>query len=43
MRQPMRVQVLCLLDLVLGVVFFFNALLDLQRWLQTRRRMRGLS
>jgi hypothetical protein len=43
MRQPMRVQVLCLLDLVLGVVFFFNALLDLRRGLQTRRRMRGLS
>jgi hypothetical protein len=43
MRQPLRVQVLCLLDLVLGVVFFFNALADLQRWLQSRRQMRGLS
>jgi hypothetical protein len=43
MRQRMRVQVLCLLDLLVGVVFFFNALSDMQRWLQTRRNMRGLS
>jgi hypothetical protein len=43
MRQPMRVQVLCLLDFALLVVFFLNALADLQRWLQSRRQMRGLS
>jgi hypothetical protein len=43
MRQPLSVQVLCLLDLVIWVVFFFNALADLQRGLQSRRHMRGLS
>jgi len=43
MRQPLKVQLLCLVDLVIGVVFFFNALSDLQQWLRMRRRMRGLS
>ncbi len=41
MRQPMRVQILCLLDFVLLVVFFLNALADLQRSLRSRSRMRG--
>ncbi len=41
MRQPMKVQLLCLIDLVIFVVFFFNALSDLQQWMQMRRRMRG--
>jgi hypothetical protein len=40
MRQPLRVQVLCLLDMALGVVFLLNALSDLQGWLQRRRRWR---
>jgi hypothetical protein len=40
MRQPLPVQVLCLLDLLLAVVFALNALLDLQGWLRMRRRMR---
>jgi len=41
MRQPLRVQILCLLDLALGMVFVLNALADLRGWLQMRRRMRG--
>ena len=36
MRQPMRVQLLCLLDLVLAVVFVLNALADLRDWLEIR-------
>jgi hypothetical protein len=40
MRQPLRLQVLCLLNLVLAVVFVLNALADLRGWLQMRRRMR---
>jgi hypothetical protein len=40
MRQPLRVQVLCMLDMALGVVFLLNALSDLQGWLQRRRRWR---
>jgi len=40
MRQPLRVQVLCLLDVLLAVVFLLNALGDLQNWLRTRRRTR---
>jgi hypothetical protein len=43
MRQPLKVQLLCLVDLIIGVVFFFNALSDLQQWLRMRRRMRGMS
>jgi hypothetical protein len=43
MRQTLTMQVLCLVDLVLGVLFFLNALADLQRWFQSRRRMRGQS
>jgi hypothetical protein len=40
MRQPLAVQVLCLLDLLLAVVFVLNVLLDLQGWSAMRRRMR---
>jgi hypothetical protein len=40
MRQPLTVQILCLLDLLLAVVFVLNALLDLQGWFAMRRRMR---
>jgi hypothetical protein len=40
MRQSMKVQLLCLIDLVICVIFFFNALSDLQQWAQMRRRMR---
>jgi hypothetical protein len=40
MRQPMRVQVLCLLDLTLAAVFLLNALVDLRKWLEMRRRRR---
>jgi hypothetical protein len=41
MRQPLLVQVLCLLDVLLAVVFLLNVLGDLQDWLRQRRRMRG--
>ena len=41
-RMPLTVQVLCLMDLVLGVVFVLNALSDAQKWLAMRRRMRGM-
>jgi hypothetical protein len=40
MRQPLRVQLLCLVDLGLGVVFVLNAIGDLRDWLEFRRRMR---
>jgi hypothetical protein len=40
-RQPEKVQMLCLLDFVLGVVFLLNALQDARGWFETRRRMRG--
>jgi len=40
-RQPLRVQILCLVDLVLAVLFLLNALSDLREWLEMRRRMRG--
>ena len=38
MRQPVRVEVLCLLDLALGVLFVLNALGDLREWMAMRRR-----
>jgi len=41
MRQTLTIQVLSLLDVLLGTLFFFNSLADLQRWFQSRRRMRG--
>jgi len=42
MRQPMRIQILCLLDIVLAVLFVLNALIDLRNWLEMRRRGREL-
>jgi len=38
MRQPAWVQILCLLDLVLGAVFAVNAAIDLRNWLARRRQ-----
>jgi hypothetical protein len=40
MRQPMRIQVLCLVDLAIAVIFVLNALSDLREWLESRRRLR---
>ncbi|HEY4379899.1 MAG TPA: hypothetical protein VGN01_06100 [Acidobacteriaceae bacterium] len=40
MRQPLRIQILCLVDLTMAVMFVLNALADLRGWLQMRRRMR---
>jgi hypothetical protein len=40
MRQPLRMQLLCLLDLGLSVVFVLNALGDLRDWFASRRRTR---
>ena len=40
MRQSLNVQILCLLDVVLAIVFLLNALSDLREGLQARRRMR---
>jgi hypothetical protein len=40
-RMPVRAQLLCLVDVLLGAVFFFNALADLQGWLRWRRRLRS--
>ena len=42
MRQPLRVQVACLLDLALGLVFVLNALSDLREGLEARRRLRQM-
>ena len=39
-RQPEKIQMLCLVDLVLAVMFVLNALLDMRAWLQRRRRLR---
>ena len=41
MRQPLRVQILCLLDLALALVFLLNALGDLRDWLHLRRLRRS--
>ncbi len=38
MRQPLRVQLLCLLDVALAVLFVLNALSDMQQWLALRRQ-----
>ena len=40
-RQTLRVQVFCLLDVVLAVIFVLNALSDLVEWIEARRRMSG--
>jgi hypothetical protein len=42
MRQPLRVQILCLLDLALAMLFVLNALADLRGRLEMRRRMRQM-
>jgi len=42
MRQPLHVQVACLLDLALGMVFVLNAASDLRGGLEARRRMRQI-
>jgi hypothetical protein len=42
-RQTLRVQILCLLDVVLAVIFVLNALSDLVEWIEARRRMRGMA
>jgi hypothetical protein len=36
-RQPLCVQVLCLVDLALGAVFVLNGLADVREWMQRRR------
>jgi hypothetical protein len=36
-RQPLPIQLLCLLDLVFAVVFALNAMMDLRRSLEKRR------
>ena len=41
MRQPLRIQVLCLLDVVVLVLFVLNALADVRDQTEMRRR-RGL-
>jgi hypothetical protein len=42
MRQPLRVQVLCLLDVVVLLLFFLNAMADLRDQSEMRRRRRVL-
>jgi hypothetical protein len=41
MRQPLRVQLLCLADLGIALVFVLNAAGDLRDWLAARTRLRG--
>jgi len=40
MRQPLRVQVLCLLDMVVLLLFVLNALADARDHFEVRRRRR---
>jgi len=40
MRQPLRIQVLCLLDIVLWIVFVTNAMADVRDQSRMRRRRR---
>jgi hypothetical protein len=37
-RQPMRIQIASLLDLILAVLFLLNLISDTREWLQIRRR-----
>jgi hypothetical protein len=37
LRQPVGVQMLCLLDLLLAVVFVLNGLQDTRAWIERRR------
>ena len=39
LRQPLAVQILFVVDFLLGFVFAVNALADLRRWVQWRRVM----
>ena len=38
MRQPQTVQILCIADAGLGLIFTLNVLIDLRRWVEGRRR-----
>lgn len=40
MRQPLTVQVFCMADAALAILFLLNALTDLRDWLAMRRRLR---
>jgi hypothetical protein len=40
-RQPTKVQILCMVEVVLAAMFVLNALSDLRDWLEARRRMRA--
>ena len=40
MRQSMTVQILCIADAGLGMIFLVNALVDLRGWIQWRRSQR---
>jgi len=40
MRQPMTVQILCIMDVGLGMIFAVNALQDTRNWIQRRRLRR---
>ena len=40
-RQPVKVQMLCLLDMVLTVMFVLNALHDLRGWFSRRARRKA--
>ncbi|HEV2645283.1 MAG TPA: hypothetical protein VGU46_02855 [Acidobacteriaceae bacterium] len=42
MRQPLQIQLLCLVDLALAVVFALSAAADLRDWLAARRRISGV-
>jgi hypothetical protein len=42
MRQPSKVQILCMIDLCLAVVFLLNAVGDLRDSLAARKRMRKI-
>jgi hypothetical protein len=39
-RQPLRIQILSLLELLLVVMFLVNGMLDTRAWLESRRRRR---
>jgi len=41
-RQTEKVQMFCLLDFVLAVMFVLNALQDVRGWFAMRRRRRGV-
>lgn len=38
-RQPLTIQILCMLDAVLAILFVLNAASDLKEWRASRRRM----